>query len=88
MLTNLPSRSSDELAEVPKPRDLAYAAYQPNDELPELVREVDGWSIYRPGGRVARFVGPGSKRRALAKVRSVKAAQRRGRGRGVPGPVA
>lgn len=72
MLNTSPSRSSDQLTA----RDLVYQAYDPRDELPELVREVDGWSVYRPGGRVARFVGPGSKRRALAKARSMKAALR------------
>jgi len=69
MLNTSPSRSWDQLTA----RDLAYEAYDPRDELPELVREVDGWSVYRPGGRVARFVGPGSQRRALAKVRSMTA---------------
>jgi len=66
MTHRLPGSGAGAPAEVLEPRDRAYEAYDPADELPQLVREVDGWSVYRPGGRVARFVGPGSKRRALS----------------------
>lgn len=51
-------------------RDRAYEAYDPHEDGPSLVREVDGWSVYsRRGARLARYVGVGSKRRAIARMR-------------------
>jgi hypothetical protein len=56
------------------PSDRAYEAYDPAQERAELVRELDGWSVYARGAnRVGYFRGPGCKRRALARQSELNA---------------